>query len=140
MCHNHRATGKEYYESIFWASMLLHSQLAIMPQKNMVNNLGLTADSTHFGGSIDTTPRAYRRIFTMQRHEMDFPLRHPRYLIEDVSYKERLYKTNAWGHPWIKVGRSLEELWLNLRHGNLSFIGKSVKRRLKKWFGGDKHQ
>ena len=140
MCRNHRATGKEYYESIFWASMLLHSQLAIMPQKNMVNNLGLTADSTHFGGSIDTTPRAYRRIFTMQRHEMDFPLRHPRYLIEDVSYKERLYKTNAWGHPWIKVGRSLEEVWLNLRHGNLSFIGKSVKRRLKKWFGGDKHQ
>jgi hypothetical protein len=140
MCRNHRATGKEYYESIFWASMLLHSQLAIMPQKNMVNNLGLTADSTHFGGSIDTTPRAYRRIFTMQRHEMDFPLRHPRYLIEDVSYKERLYKTNAWDHPWIKVGRSLEELWLNLRHGNLSFIGKSVKRRLKKWFGGDKHQ
>ena len=140
MCRNHRVTGKEYYESIFWASMLLHSQLAIMPQKNMVNNLGLTADSTHFGGSIDTTPRAYRRIFTMQRHEMDFPLRHPRYLIEDVSYKERLYKTNAWGHPWIKVGRSLEELWLNLRHGNLSFIGKSVKRRLKKWFGGDKHQ
>ena len=113
MCRNHRATGKEYYESIFWASMLLH---------------------------IDTTPRAYRRIFTMQRHEMDFPLRHPRYLIEDVSYKERLYKTNAWGHPWIKVGRSLEELWLNLRHGNLSFIGKSVKRRLKKWLGGDKHQ
>ncbi len=140
MCRNHRATGKEYYESIFWASMLLHSQLAIMPQKNMVNNLGLTADSTHFGGSIDTTPRAYRRIFTMQRHEMDFPLRHPRYLIEDASYKERLYKTNAWGHPWIKVGRSLEELWLNLRHGNISFIGKSVKRRLKKWFGGDKHQ
>ncbi len=140
MCRNHRVTGKEYYESIFWASMLLHSQLAIMPQKNMVNNLGLTADSTHFGGSIDTTPRAYRRIFTMQRHEMDFPLRHPRYLIEDVSYKERLYKTNAWGHPWIKVGRSLEELWLNLRHGNFSFIGKSVKRRLKKWFGGDKHQ
>lgn len=139
MCRNHRATGKEYYESIFWASMLLHSQLAIMPQKNMVNNLGLTADSTHFGGSIDTTPRAYRRIFTMKRHEMDFPLRHPRYLIEDVSYKERLYKTNAWGHPWIKIGRSLEELWLNLRHGNFSFIGKSIKRRFNKWFGKDKH-
>ena len=105
----------------------------------MVNNLGLTADSTHFGGSIDTTPRAYRRIFTMKRHEMDFPLRHPRYLIEDVSYKERLYKTNAWGHPWIKIGRSLEELWLNLRHGNFSFIGKSIKRRFNKWFGKDKH-
>ena len=140
MCHNHRATGKEYYESIFWASMLLHSQLAIMPQRNMINNLGLTADSTHFGGSIDTTPRAYRRIFTMKRHETDFPLRHPRYLIEDVSYKERLYKTNAWGHPWIKIGRSLEELWLNLRHGNFSYIWKSLRRRVSKWTGSDKHK
>ncbi len=140
MCHNHRATGKEYYESIFWASMLLHSQLAIMPQKNMINNLGLSADSTHFGGSVDTTPRAYRRIFTMKRHEMTFPLRHPRYLIEDVSYKERLYKTNAWGHPWIKIGRSLEELWLNLRHGNFAYIWKSIKRRMKKLTGGEKHK
>ena len=140
MCRNHRATGKEYYESIFWASMLLHSQLAIMPQKNMINNLGLSADSTHFGGSVDTTPRAYRRIFTMKRHEMEFPLRHPRYLIEDVSYKERLYKTNAWGHPWIKIGRSLEELWLNLRHGNFVYIWKSMTRRVRKLTGGEKHR
>ncbi|MBQ2554157.1 MAG: hemolysin activation protein [Prevotella sp.] len=139
MCHNHRATGKEYYESIFWASMLLHSQLAIMPQKNMINNLGLSADSTHFGGSIDTTPKAYRRIFTMKRHEMEFPLRHPKYVIEDVSYKERLYKTNAWGHPWVKAGRSIEELWLNLRHGNFSAIGKAMKRRWRKATGRERH-
>lgn len=33
MCHAHRASGKEHYESIFWASQLLHSQMAIMPQK-----------------------------------------------------------------------------------------------------------
>ena len=140
MCRQHRDSGKEYYESIFWASNLLHSGLAIMPTKNMINNLGLSADSTHFSGSIKTTPRAYRRIFTMKRHEIEFPLRHPKYVIENVEYKERLYKTNAWGHPWIKMGRSIEELFLNLRYGNIKNIGNAISRRIGIWRGKGKHR
>ncbi len=140
MCRNHRATGKEYYESIFWASNLLHSGLAIMPSRNLISNIGLTADSTHFSGSLKTTPRAYRRIFTMGRHELEFPLRHPKYVIEDVGYKERLYKTNAWGHPWIKLSRSFEELALNLRYGNFKGISQAFRRRLNILMGKGKHQ
>lgn len=140
MCRQHRETGKEYYESIFWASNLLHSGLAIMPTRNMINNLGLSADSTHFSGSLQTTPRGYRRIFTMQRHETEFPLRHPKYMIENVAYKERVYKTNAWGHPWVKVGRSIEELWLNLRHGQFGNIWKALRRRIRKITGKEKHR
>ena len=140
MCRQHRDSGKEYYESIFWASNLLHSGLAIMPTKNMINNLGLSADSTHFSGSIKTTPRAYRKIFTMKRHEITFPLRHPKYVIENVDYKERLYKTNAWGHPWIKVCRSAEELWLNLRYGQFKNIWQSASRRMRKWTGQERHR
>ena len=139
MCRNHRATGKEYYESIFWASMLLNNGLAIMPSRNLITNLGLTSDSTHFSGSMQTTPRAYRRIFTMQRHELQFPLRHPRYIIENTGYKERLYRVNAWGHPWLKVARSLEELMLNLRYGNFSIIAKALRRRIRKWMGKERH-
>ena len=133
MFRNHRATGKEYYESIFWA-------VAILPSKNLINNMGASADSTHFGGSLYTMPRGLRRIFTMKRHELQFPLRHPKYVIEDVDYKERFYKTYAWNHPLTKIGYSLEELWLNLREGNFSYIGKSVKRRLRKWMGTDRHK
>lgn len=70
---------------------------------------------------------------------MTFPLKHPKYVIENVDYKERLYKTNAWGHPWIKVGRSIEELALNLRYGNFGLIGKALRRRVNKWLGRDRH-
>ena len=75
----------------------------------------------------------------MKRHELEFPLKHPRYILEDVEYKERLYKINCWGHPWIKIGRSLEELFLNLRYGNFSIILKAVRKRLGKWMGTEKH-
>ena len=75
----------------------------------------------------------------MKRHELEFPLKHPRYILEDVEYKERLYKINCWGHPWIKIGRSLEELFLNLRYGNFSIILKAIRKRFGKWMGTEKH-
>lgn len=140
MCRDHRATGKEYYESIFWASQLLHSQLAIVPQQTLITNIGLTADSTHFTADFDTTPRGLRRIFSMKPHEMEFPLRHPRYVIDHIAYRQRLYRINAWGHPWVKVGRSLEELWLNLRRGNIGVIRKALSRRIGKWTGSNRHR
>ena len=139
MCRDHQRSGKEYYESIFWASMMLNNGLAIMPRHNLINNRGLTSDSTHFSGSLETTPRAYRRIFTMKRHELQFPLRHPQHVIDHVAFKERHYKVNAWGHPWIKVGRSLEELFLNLRYGNFRSIGQAFTKRLKKLAGHSRH-
>ncbi len=87
MCHRHKENNKAYYETIFHASMLFNSGLAIVPTRNMINNLGATADSTHFAGSVHTLPKGYRRIFTMKRYEVEFPLKHPRYVIENVAYK-----------------------------------------------------
>ncbi len=138
MFRDHRDTGKEYYESIFWAATLFNSGLAIMPSKNLINNVGMIAESTHYSASLSTTPRRLRRIYTMKRHELDFPLRHPRYVIENVGYLDRLYKTYAWNHPWIKIKYSLEELWLNLIRGNFGVIFKSLRRRINKWLGRDK--
>ena len=33
-------------------------------------------------------PKGYRRIFTMGRYDVSFPLKHPRYVIENVAYKK----------------------------------------------------
>ncbi len=139
MMADHKASGKAYFESLFWSAMLLGSGLAVMPAKNLVNNLGLSDESTHFVGSLKTTPRAYRRIFQMKRHDLDFPLRHPQYVLEDTEYKERVYRTHAWGHPFIKVCRSLEELMLNLRYGNFGIITKAIKKRVGKWLGIERY-
>ena len=106
MCQRHREHGKAYYETIFHASMLFNSGLSIVPTRNMINNLGATADSTHFAGSVHTMPRGYRRIFTMKRHEVEFPLKHPRHVIENTAYKDSVYRIMAWRHPWIKIARS----------------------------------
>ena len=130
MCRAHRASGKAYYETIFHAALLLQSQLAIVPAVNQITNLGVTADSTHFAGSVRTLPRGYRRIFTMERPEMTFPLVHPADVVDHVAYRRRVYRIMAWGHPWIKAARSVEELVINLRHGQWGRIRQALASRL----------
>ena len=139
MFRDHSQSGKEYFETIYWADMLLHDSLAIMPVKNQTSNIGLTGDSTHFSAELKTTPHRIRRMFTMGRHELAFPLNHPESVVENKDYLERLYRINGWNHPWIKIGNSLEELWLNLRYGQFRNIGRSIARRLRKWIGTEKH-
>ena len=133
MCYRHKASGVAHYESIFWANMLLNNALAIMPTVNMISNIGVTDKSTHFSGSITTLPKGIRKMFTMTRFELNTPLKHPQYVIDHVAYKNRLYAMNAWNNPCIKVRYSLEELWLNLKHGNFSQIKKALGKRIAKW-------
>lgn len=138
MLNSHSSSGKQYFESIFWSHMLMNNGLAIMPKRNMINNVGASNESTHYS-ELRSLPRALRRIFTMKRYDFTPPIRHPEYVIDHVAYKERLYRTNAWGHPWIKIGRSLEELVLNIRYGNTQHITQSIKKRIMKWCGTYRH-
>ena len=74
----------------------------------------------------------------MPRYDLDFPLHHPKYVIEEVGYWKRFYKANGWNYPWIKIGRSIEELCLNIRYGNWAFIVKSLFRRIRILTGREK--
>jgi 2-C-methyl-D-erythritol 4-phosphate cytidylyltransferase len=140
MCRAHRAGGKAYYETIFHAALLLHGQLALLPRVNMVSNRGVTDDSTHFAGSIATLPRGYRRLFTMGCHDVRFPLHHPTSIVDHVAYRRRVYRIMGWGHPGVRLWRSLEELLLNLRHGQWQRIGGALRHRLAIIMGRRRYQ
>ena len=139
MCRDHRASGIAYYETIFWSSMILNDALAIMPSRNLINNRGVTADSTHYSASLETTPHRLRRIYTMPRYELTFPLRHPEKVEDYDHHRQNVYRIHAWGHPFIKICYSVEELFLNLIHGNFSLIGKAMKRRIGIWKNGRRY-
>ena len=138
-CRAHAATGIEYYETLIQAALLLNGQMSIVPRHNMISNIGVTDESTHYAGSIATTPRGLRRIFTMGRHNLERPLRHPADVIDHVAFRRRVYRIMAWGHPWVKAARSVEELWLNLRHGDMGRITSALSNRLRIIFGGRKY-
>ena len=55
--------------------------------------------------------------------------------MENVAYRKRAYKIMGWMNPMVKIGRSFEELFLNLRYGNFRFILQSLNKRIHKWMG-----
>jgi len=138
MCIDHANSGKQYFESIFWAYMLLNDGFAIMPCVNLINNIGMEG-GTHFSSRLDLIPHRLRQMFIMPRSELTFPLQHPSTVAEWPEYQRLHYLRNAWNNPWRKVQYSFEELFLNLRHGNFQSIFKALCKRVRKWMGVAKH-
>lgn len=58
MARAHKASGKAHYETIYYAHMLLNSQLSVIPCLNLVNNIGVIEESAHFNGGVQSLPSA----------------------------------------------------------------------------------
>ena len=72
MMRRHKLLGQPTYETVLWSYLALHSCLTIVPTRNMIHNSAMPA------------------------HELTFPLRHPRLVIEDVAYKHRVSRIIRW--------------------------------------------
>ena len=130
MCERHKQSGIEYYESIFMSSIVLNSGLCIVPTRNMINNIGYTGGAVHYSSPIEEMPKDARKIFEMKRYELETPIKHPKYVFEDVSYSERVYLMMAWNHPWIKFQRRVEAFCIKMRRGNIKGIIVTIKKIL----------
>lgn len=92
----------------FGMIMYLHSQLIIVPQKNLISNIGLTKDTTHAVDSLRKIPSGLQRVFFMKAREIEFPLKHPKYIIEDVAFNQKVFRIMGDGYPMISLYRKIE--------------------------------
>ena len=112
----HQATGIPYYETILATDMFLNHRINIVPSKNLIKNIGIAATSTHSTDSIEKLPKGIRRVFNMDVYEFDFPLRHPKYMVEDIAYQKQVKRIMGWGHPLVCYWRGLESKWIKFRN------------------------
>ncbi len=89
-------------------NMYLQSRLIIVPKYNLVTNIGLSENSANSVSSIKLTPRGKRRVWNLKTHEFEFPLKHPKYVVNDVEYRNHVNRIMAVGHPWIRLYRKCE--------------------------------
>jgi hypothetical protein len=64
----------------------INSALSIIPSKNLVSNIG-------FGEAATNTTREDSGISNIPRHEMGFPVDHPKYVAVDRGYDRAIHKT-----------------------------------------------
>ncbi len=107
-----------------------NSTLSIVPQKNLISNIGLTADTSHASSSIKQIPKGLQRVFFAERHPMTFPLKHPKYVIEDNQYAKEVYKILGLT-PVLKITRRIEGIIRRIIFAEKGDLKKLFKRLFK---------
>ncbi len=127
-CREHNKKDVAHYETIMSSNALNKNRLNIVPKKNMICNLGFTGESTHGASNIKLLPKATRKIFDMELYELDFPLKHPTYMIEDMIFLKKFNYLMGIGHPVIKNLRKIESIIYRLKAGDKTLFNKLLKK------------
>lgn len=128
-----RDSGVAHYETILGMGQFLNGGLNIVPAQNMINNIGNTPEGgTHSANRTETIPRGLRRIYTMSRFEIAFPLKHPPYVIDDTEFGARLARIMGTGHPWVQFLRGIEKTLLIIRYDGFGELFRVLRRRYGK--------
>ena len=105
-----RNSGIEYYETILGVACMLNKQLNIVPTKNLISNIGAYG-GTHTGKNHFVGLKKSKSLFNMPTYNYDFPLKHPNFIYEDVSYKVKVEKKISYNF-FEKVLLKLKNLFI----------------------------
>lgn len=129
----HLSSGREHFETILISHQYLHRGLTIVPTRNMVRNIGVTADSAHYAADLGLIARGLRRIFTMPVYELDTAkIKHPIQICDYEPYRKRAYRIYGWGHPFVKICRLFETSFYRLKRGNVREVLEDIKEKAGK--------
>lgn len=129
-CLEHKAHGVPHWETVESYARFFNNQLSIIPSVNMVHNVGVGENSTHSNLSIDSVSKEKQEVFYADANEIEFPLKHPKYVYDNILYKEKLFKLAGVGHPIINLKNKVVGVLLRLKNGEIKSVVKSIKRKL----------
>lgn len=104
----------------------LNNKLDITPCKNLITCIGLTDDSGHASNSIKKIPKGLQKVFFGKTYRLEKPLRHPKYIMEDVEMENEIRKIMGWT-PYLKISRKVEGIARRILYGDLKILIKSLK-------------
>ena len=89
----------------------------------MISNIGVSENATHSVSNVKLLSKASQRFFATPVYECNFPLKHPKYFIENVDYSRKLAKNRS-------IFSKVDSIFRRLISGNYKSIIVSIKRRL----------
>ena len=92
----------------------------------MICNIGCTEDAAH-SLSLNRMPKGIRRVFNMETYELEFPLKHAKYVIPDIEYEKKRNRIMAYNHPFISYMRRWQGTWARITSDG---IGVWLKRQI----------
>lgn len=108
-------------------SKITENIMFITPKYNLISCLGCGNDSAH-SSSINTLPKEIRNLYNSKAYELSFPLKHPKYMIRDTIFEEKMDKLLAYNYPLkTKYRRVIKAIKTIKYEGIKSLIAKYKK-------------
>lgn len=117
----------------FGLRQILNSRLIVVPRVNLMTNIGLTPESANSVSKLKYIPRGLRPLYQLKLYEIEFPLKHPRYVMNDIEYCRAVDKIMS-PNRLISVYRKVESVTLRLLGGEFKSVKKGIERRVRKLF------
>lgn len=97
--------GPEFFIRLTGCSQ---NRVNILPARNLIKNIGYGEGATHSAGDLKLLPSRVQKIFDMKVYELEFPLKHPQYVISDSRFERKQNLVTANNHPLRAVSRRAE--------------------------------
>lgn len=97
----------QHWDHQFGFMKYTQSQLGIVPKGNLICNIGAGAGSTH-AEKVKAVAWKPGRVLYMPTVPMEFPLKHPEYMICDRYYDEKYFDTMAYPPKAIRLFRKIK--------------------------------
>lgn len=107
----------------------LNNKLDITPCKNLITCIGLTDDSGHASNSIKKIPKGLQKVFFGKTYPLDTPLKHPKYIMEDVEMEKEIRKVLGWT-PYLRITRKIEGILRRIIYGDFRKLIKKIKNNI----------
>lgn len=115
IAEKHRTSGKAYYETVGGMDVFLHNRLNIVPKYNMITNIGVGEETTHGTSDLRLLPKEVARLFHMKRYEIEFPLKHPKYMMPDYLFEKKMHLTSPAKAWRLRVEVLIRRIWFGIR-------------------------
>jgi len=92
----HKKSGKAHYETIGGMDVYLYNRLNIVPKYNMITNIGIGEGATHGPTSTQVLSKRSAKLFNKKRYEIEFPLKHPKYMMPDYVFEKQMRLINPF--------------------------------------------
>lgn len=84
------------------------NQLVIVPKYNLISNIGVGSGSVHTGTNMKQMPKALQNQYNMKTYELEFPLKHPDFVMADYYFEKAREKKLGVYSKWQSFCRKAE--------------------------------
>lgn len=124
----HRVHHYPFWESVIGMNLLTNSMFAIVPKVNMVQNVGVTDGATHSLNNVKYLPKAIRYIFTCEKKDIEFPLKHPPFICLNYEYEKKRQKL-LQPNFLVKLYRRMEIGGILFIHGEFKLLFRKLIKK-----------